>query len=147
MRSTAMRALQAYLWFIAAFHLVVGLGVSLSPGFAQAVARGYGATVDWTPQFIAILRPLGAFMIILGVIATFAARDPVRYAGVVYGFIALFALRALQRIVFAGYLTQAFGIAAGRNMVNVVIFAGQAALLFALWNVATRRPAAAPAPA
>jgi hypothetical protein len=142
-----MRALQAYLWFIAAFHLAVGLGVSLSPEFAQAVARGYGATVNWTPQFVTILKPLGAFMIILGVVATFAARDPVRYAGVVYGFIALFALRALQRLVFAGDITQAFDIAPGRNMANVIIFVGQSALLFALWHAATRRPAAAHAPA
>jgi len=42
--------LKAYLWFIAAFHLVVGIAVNVSASLTQAIARGYGATVDWTPQ-------------------------------------------------------------------------------------------------
>ena len=66
MASTSQRALSAYLWFIAAFHLFVGLSVNLSMPFTQAIAAGYGAQVDWTPQFTYILHPLGAFMIVLG---------------------------------------------------------------------------------
>jgi hypothetical protein len=130
--------LKAYLWFIAAFHLVVGIAVNVSASLTQAIARGYGATVDWTPQFTYILHPLGAFMIALGVLAIAAARDPRRYSAVIGGFVLLFAIRALHRVVFGDAVTSAFGIAPSRNMINFAIFALQAVLLFVLWRAAMR---------
>ena len=134
----AYQILKGYLWFIAAFHLVVGLAVNVSSSLTQAIARGYGATVDWTPQFTYILHPLGAFMIALGVMAIAAARDPRRYSAVVGGFVLLFAIRALHRVVFGSAITDAFGISSSRNMINMVIFAAQAVLLFVLWRAAMR---------
>lgn len=132
------RILKAYLWFIAAFHLFVGIAVNASLPLTRMIANWYGATVDWTPQFTYILHPLGAFMIALGVMAAAAARDPRRYSAVVGGFVLLFAIRALHRVVFGGVLQSAFGIASSRNMVNMVIFAVQAILLFVLWRAAMR---------
>jgi hypothetical protein len=134
----AYQTLKAYLWFIAAFHLLVGLAVNTSPSLTQSIARGYGATVDWTPQFTYILHPLGAFMIALGVLAAAAARDPRRYSAVVGGFVLLFAIRALHRVIFGDAITTAFGISASRNMVNMAVFALQAVLLFVLWRAAMR---------
>ncbi len=139
------RILKGYLWFIAAFHLAVGIAVNVSASLTQAIARGYGASVDWTPQFTYILHPLGAFMIALGVMAIAAARDPRRYSAVVGGFVLLFAIRALHRVVFGGAITAAFGIAPSRNMVNMLIFAGQAVLLFVLWRAAMRDAGTQPA--
>lgn len=130
--------LKGYLWFIAAFHLLVGISVNVSLPMTQAIARGYGATVDWTPQFVYILHPLGAFMIALGVMAAAAARDPRRYPAVIGGFVALFAIRALHRVVHADVLQSAFGIEPGRNMANMAVFAVQAVLLFVLWRAAMR---------
>lgn len=134
----AYRILKAYLWFIAAFHLLVGIAVNVSSSLTQAIARGYGATVDWTPQFTYILHPLGAFMIALGVMAIAAARDPRRYSAVVGGFVLLFAIRALHRVVFGDAITTALGISASRNMANMVLFALQAVVLFLLWRAAMR---------
>lgn len=136
MQSTATRILKAYLWFIAAFHLFVGIAVNVSLPLTRAIADGYGATVDWTPQFVYILRPLGAFMIILGVLAAAAAREPMRYSSVVLGFVALFTIRALHRVIFGDVLATEFGISPSRNMVNMAIFFGQALLLFLLWRAA-----------
>ena len=130
--------LKAYLWFIAAFHLLVGIAVNVSSSLTQLIARGYGATVDWTPQFTYILHPLGAFMIALGVIAIAAARDPRKYSAVIGGFVLLFAIRALHRVVFGGAITAAFGIPSSRNMIAFVIFALQAVVLFVLWRAAMR---------
>src|SRR5690349_18794431 len=132
----ASSILKAYLWFIAAFHLLVGIAVNVSPSLTQAIARGYGATVDWTPQFTYILHPLGAFMIALGVMAIAAARDPRRYSAVVGGFVLLFVIRALHRVIFGSAITAAFGIAPSRNTLNLVIFALQAVVLFLLWRAA-----------
>lgn len=138
MQSTSTSALKAYLWFIAAFHLFVGIAVNVSLPLTRAIAAGYGATVDWTPQFVYILHPLGAFMIILGALAAAAAREPMRYSAVVLGFVALFAIRALHRLVFDDVLASSFGISSSRNMLNMAIFAGQALLLFLLWRAARR---------
>jgi len=134
----AYSILKAYLWFIAAFHLLVGIAVNVSPELTRAIARGYGATVDWTPQFSYILHPLGAFMIALGVMAVAAARDPRRYSAVVGGFVLVFVIRALHRLVFGSAITAAFGISASRNMANMAIFALQAVVLFLLWRAAMR---------
>jgi hypothetical protein len=134
MQSTSLRVLKGYLWFIALFHLAVGLAVNVSPALTRSIAAAYGATVDWTPQFVYILHPLGAFMIALGLMAIAAARDPHRYEWVVLGFVALFAIRALHRIIFADVLSSAFSIAPSRNMLNMVVFIALAILLFGLWR-------------
>lgn len=136
MTTPAQRALSLYLWFIALFHLFVGLSVNLSPAFTRMIAAGYGATVDWTPQFSYIIRPLGAFMIVLGALAAVAARQPARYPAVVLGFVALFAIRALHRVFFGDVLASAFGIAASRNTLNMIVMAAQAVLLLVLWRAA-----------
>ena len=147
MPTTSQRVLKAYLWFIALFHLFVGVAVNVSPAFTQMIARGYGATVDWTPQFTYILHPLGAFMIVLGLLAGAAAREPERYEGVILGFVVLFVIRALHRLVYGGVLTQAFGISGSRNTANMIVFLAQAILLFLLWRAARARSRyVAPAP-
>ena len=140
MPSTAQRALKAYLWFIAIFHLFVGLAVNMSEGFTRMIAAGYGATVDWTPQFSYILHPLGAFMIVLGFLAAVAARDPERYDAVIFGFIGLFLIRSMHRLVFGSVLTSAFGISASRNTFNMILMAVLAIVLFLLWRAARARP-------
>ena len=139
MPTTSQRVLKAYLWFIALLHLFVGVAVNVSPAFTQMIARGYGATVDWTPQFTYILHPLGAFMIVLGLLAGAAAREPERYEGVILGFVVLFVIRALHRLVYGGVLTQAFGISRSRNTANMIVFLAQAILLFFLWRAARTR--------
>lgn len=148
MPSTSQRVLKAYLWFIALFHLFVGVAINLSPSFTRMIADGYGARVDWTSQFTYILHPLGAFMIVLGLLAGAAAREPERYEGVILGFVTLFVIRALHRLVYGDVLTQSFGIAPSRNMTNAIIFIAQAILLFSLWRAArTQARIVTPAPA
>jgi len=139
MPSTAQRALKAYLWFIAVFHLFVGLSVNLSAGFTRSIAAMYGAQVDWTPQFTYILHPLGAFMIVLGVLAAVAARDPERYEAVVLGFVLLFAIRALHRLVFGDVITSAFAIPSSRNMIAMIVFVVQSVVLLLLWRASRAR--------
>ncbi len=128
--------LQVLLWLVCAFHVVVGLGLNLSADFPQVMASYYGATVDWTPAFLYIVKPLGAFMLALGVMAGFAARDPLGHAAVVYGFVVLFAVRGLQRFIFQSEIGEAVGIEASRNVTNGIIFLVLAAALFFLFRAA-----------
>jgi hypothetical protein len=149
----ALRVLQVLMWGVCAFHAIIGLGLNLgSSGFIDAVARFYGADVKTlSPDFLYILRPLGAFMLALGIIAALAALEPVRYRGVIYAFAVLFVLRAFHRVLLGEEAEQLFGISAARNAFQMVFFFALAAALVALdwWHTthpATRSIKAAPRP-
>ena len=128
--------LSYFLWGACAFHVIVGLGLNVSPAFPQVMANAYGATVDFTPAFLYIVKPVGAFMLAIGVMAGFAARDPLGNQAVIYGLIVLFVMRALQRFVFQDEIANAVGIAASRNISNAVFFILLAVVLGVLYNLA-----------
>jgi hypothetical protein len=140
MTPTAYRALQFFLWFICAFHVIVGLSLNVPLVPLPALADYYGAQVDWTPQFVYILKPVGAFMCVLGGLAGVAALTPLRHGAIIYGFVALFALRALQRLVFQQEIHTAFAIAPTRNLGAMVLFFAMAAALFVLYRHVARHP-------
>lgn len=142
MHPKSLQALKLFLWAICAFHVIVGIGLNLSPAFPQLMAGYYGATVHWTADFLYILKPLGAFMLVMGVLAGVAATDPIRHAPIVYGFVLLFALRTLQRIIHQGELADVFNIATTRNLGNIVFFAGMALGLYLLYRAARGATAA-----
>ena len=150
MNSSTVALLRFTMWFVCIFHIGVGLALNLDIGLKEWVATSlYGAHPDWSDaQFVYILKPLGAFMISLGVIAAIAARDPLGQRGIVYAFSLLFALRALQRLVFLGESSRAFAIAPGRTIGAMVAMVALALLLLYLARaagptVSSRRGAAA----
>jgi hypothetical protein len=138
MPGTSSRLLQALLWFVCAFHVIVGVGLNVSDRFPQLMAGYYGANVDWNPQFSYILKPLGVFMFALGILAAAAARKPLGHGIIVYGFVTIFVLRALQRVVLWPEIRGAFEITPGRNFGNAVFFFVLAGLLLGLYRVAAR---------
>ena len=141
MSTKLISSLKWLLWFVCAFHLIVGIGLNVSAGFPQAVAEYYGATVDWTPEFQYIVKPIGAFMIAIGIMAGAAARNPLANSSVVHGLVALFVMRGLQRIVFREEIANALAIAGGRNIANAIFFLLMAAVLFFLFRAARQRAA------
>lgn len=126
------QVLQALLCVVCAAHVVIGLGVNLVPGFPPMVAGIYGATVDWTPQFTYILKPLGAFMLTTGLLAGLAAANPVRHAAIVYAVALLFVIRSAQRVFFADESFRAFGITLARDVVVASLFLALAVALVVL---------------
>jgi len=134
MKSATTGALQVFLWLICAYHVIVGLGLNLSPAFPQIMADYYGAQVNWTPAFLYIVKPIGAFMLAMGVMAAWAAREPLGHLAIVYGFVVLFTLRGLQRFAFQDEIASALGIASGRNIGNAVFFLAMAAVDPALFR-------------
>ena len=60
--------LKIVLWGVCAFHLIVGAGLNLLPSMAPLMAKVYGAEVNWNPELAYILKPLGAFMLALGML-------------------------------------------------------------------------------
>lgn len=140
MNTAGLRVLQAYLWMICIFHVVMGVGLNLSPEFSRVVARWYGAErVDVTDQLLVLVKPIGAFMFTLGALAGVAAVRPVRYRAIVYSFSALFLIRAGQRLLWGHEQTAAFGIPAARVTTAMVMFFVMSVTLFALYRYVENR--------
>src|SRR6185503_4870305 len=121
--NTALTLLKVALWITCAFHILVGLSLNLDIGLKEWVGSSlYSAQVDWSqPQFVYILKPLGAFMFILGLMAAIAARNPLPNKLIVYGFALLWLVRSLQRIIFWQEIENAFAIPTG-SLVSGTIF-------------------------
>jgi hypothetical protein len=144
MNTTGLRILQAYLWMICAFHVVIGVGLNVSPDFIPVVAKWYGAEhVDVTSQLLVLVKPIGAFMFILGVMAGVAAVRPLRYRAVVYSFAGLFFIRAMQRVIWGQEQTDAFGIPPDRVTASLLLFLVMSMTLFALYLYVERHSSAA----
>ena len=141
MKSKITGVLQVFLWGICAFHVIVGLGLNLSPAFPQFMAAYYGAEVNWTPELLYLVKPIGAFMLALGVMAAAAARDPLSHSSIVLGFVVLFVLRGIQRFAFQEEIASALSIESGRNIGNAVFFLLMAAALVWLFRAAAKSTA------
>ena len=139
MKSGLHLVLQILLWGICAFNVIIGFGLNLSPDFPQVVASYYGAEVEWTPAFMYIIKPLGAFMITVGLLAGIAARDPLKHAGIVYAVALLFLMRGLQRFIYMDEIANAVNIEPGRNVINGVFFIALSAILVLVYRAFVKK--------
>ncbi len=98
----------------------------------KAAAWFYGANVTLTPQISYIIRMLGAFVLIAGLLGGVAALDPVKNKAIISCIIILLVLRVLQRIIFAKEIFEAFGITNARNLSNIIFFLAIAIALYLL---------------
>jgi hypothetical protein len=139
MKSKSLLSLQALLWGICAFNTLIGIGLNASAEFPQLVAGYYGAEVEWTPAFLYIIKPLGAFMITLGVLAAVAARKPLGHPAIIHGIALLFLMRGLQRFIFMEEIAAAVNIEAARNIGNGIVFLVLAILLIVLNRLSAKQ--------
>ena len=137
----SQRSLKGLLWFIAVYQFLMGALLLMPPQFAQLVVSWYGATVDWTPQFTFILKPLGSYMLMTGLIAAATARADIPHPSITSSFAALFTINALYRILRFEYVRTTFGIASGHLVLQIVVLAGLAAALMLLSRSAVRTTA------
>jgi hypothetical protein len=138
MKSLPFRLLQALLGLASLSHLVIGGGIMVSPEFQRAMASFYGAEVDWTPQLVYILRPLGAFMFVLGLLLAAAALDPWRHRLIIYGLCGVLLLRVLQRVVLQQEIEKAFHISMGRDLTMAGLFLAEAVAILVLLHRAAK---------
>ena len=140
--NTALTLLKVALWITCAFHILVGLSLNLpfEVGLKEWVGSGlYNAQVDWSQlQFVYILKPLGAFMFILGLMAAIAARNPLPNKLIVYGFVLLWLVRSLQRIIFWQEIQNAFVIPTASLMSGTIFVFLSGVLLLVLLYFADR---------
>jgi hypothetical protein len=124
---------------VCAFHVLVGLSLNVDLGFREWVGGTlYNATVDWSDgQFAYIMKPLGAFMIALGVMAAMAAMNPLGNRAIILGFVVLFTMRGLQRLLYMREIESVFAIPANRSLIQMVVMLALAVALFLLWRSAS----------
>lgn len=122
-----------------AFHVLVGLSLNVDIGLREWVGSSlYNAQVDWSDgQFAYIMKPLGAFMIALGVMAAMAARDPLGNRPIIIGFAVLFTMRGLQRLLFMDEIERVFAIPSSRSLVQMVVMLSLAVVLVVLLRAAS----------
>ena len=122
-----------------AFHILVGLSLNVDLGLREWVGSSlYNARVDWSDgQFAYIMKPLGAFMIALGIMAAMAARNPLGNRAIIIGFVILFTMRGLQRLLYMNEIESVFAIPTSRSLVQMVVMLSLAIALMLLWRAAS----------
>lgn len=122
-----------------AFHILVGLSLNVDLGLKEWVGSSlYNAQVDWSDgQFAYIMKPLGAFMIALGIMAAMAARNPLGHRSIIIGFAILFTMRGLQRLLYMNEIESVFAIPSSRSLVQMVVMLSLAAALMLLLRAAS----------
>jgi hypothetical protein len=109
--------------FVAIGHVVTAVPLLFSGEGGLRVAQAmYGASFDPHPQAVYLVRPLGVFMLALGLLQARAALDPWRYRVVIDVTILVFVLRQIQRVFWAPAVFQTFGLTPARHWTGTVFF-------------------------
>jgi hypothetical protein len=139
--STRRTIFRVILGFVSGSNFLIGLLImNAGPGAIAGLGRLYGASdVALTPQFLYIVKPLGAYMVTMGALGLAALRDPERDRNIVYGLGGVLLLRSVQRVVWGDEAQAAFGIPSGRMVAQTVFFL---ALSVSLFYLAPRRRSA-----
>jgi hypothetical protein len=141
MSRVPLLVLQALLAYAGLSHVVIGGGAMLSADFQRRLADLYGVTLGLDPQAIYLARVLGAFMLVLGVMALVAVRDPARHRLVVYGLAGVLLLRDLQRLLHQEEIGRTFGVSPGWNFAVGAFFLVQAVAMVVLLQLVQNRTA------
>jgi hypothetical protein len=108
MKNTLLKIILAA---ISAYHIIFGLFAFLSKDLAVQIGRSvFHMNIVLTDQMGYIINLLGIYAFVFGLFAALAAYRPAKYMHVIYIGIALYAMRLINRLVFAGTVRNAFGV-------------------------------------
>lgn len=123
---------RSILWIICIYHVAIGVILNLpADQLKHLLEIVFGTTKNLTSQALFIVRILGIYMLIFGIGMGLAAWDPIKNRALLSCGAILIAIRALQRLLQADYLAEAFGIASERNWIMAIILAGFAVVIIA----------------
>src|SRR5690349_12421802 len=143
---SAVRWLRVLLVFIAAFHLVAGIGLMFSVSFQHWAVSSYGAKIPWDARDIYFIRVIGSFAFVLGYLAAMAAKDPLKNRIVVIAFIEFFILRNINRHLYSRELYSGFGVSPWINDLTTAFFGAQVVALAVLTWLAVNQERRAAGP-
>ena len=124
-------ALKVLLIAIAIYHVFLGMFAFLSDAAAVQIAKiFFGMNIVATPQLSYIAKLLGIYALFFGIFMFIASRNPQQYRAFICGGVALYAVRVINRIIFAGLVTTAFGVSGFAFWMEIVLLAFFGGLLF-----------------
>jgi hypothetical protein len=99
------KTLKTLLYFFSLYHLVLGLMGILLTSLTQLVERtiaiAFNFSITMDDQTIWMIKVVAVYMLIMGIISFFAAKDPIKYKPIVYAISGLIGIRVIQRVLFA----------------------------------------------
>jgi hypothetical protein len=115
-------ALQLVLVAICVYHLVLGGCAFLSEDLAVWLADAlFSVRVEPTPQVNYLVKLLGIYAILFGLLAATAARAPERHPALLNLVIVLYILRVLNKLVFADLFVRAFNAPPARTWIDIAM--------------------------
>src|SRR5687768_9015681 len=104
--------------WVALGHIITGLPLLFSgEGGMRIAQRMYGASFEPDTQALYLVRPLGVYLLAMGIIQLRAAMDPWRMRAVIDVTILIFVLRQIQRIFWAPAMFETFGLTPARHWI------------------------------
>jgi hypothetical protein len=99
--------------------LLFGLGATISGKYAARYAAVLSrASVRLTPELNYLLKPLGLYVMMFGVLMGYAMIFPAESSSIITWGAAVLFLRAIQRIVISRELQKLFNIPVGLNLLH-----------------------------
>jgi len=112
--------LRGLLWFICAYHIVIGFAANLPPPQASTVAMALlGLHLPDDPALFQVLKPFGIYAMTFGVMMGVAAWNPVKNRALITIGVVLFGLRLLQRLTNLDAVEHSLGVTAARNWATI----------------------------
>lgn len=103
---------RAALWFVSIYHVVMGVIMFSSGELALKVAKVIGGVnIQGSPELGVLSEILACYVIAFGLMMALAAWNPVKHRGALTVGLVLFALRTLQRFIFADKVIEVFQVA------------------------------------
>jgi hypothetical protein len=122
---TKRLALQIVLGMICLYHLFLGVCGFLSQDVAVWLADlAFGIKLEVTPQLSYIVKLLGIYAILFGLMTAIAARAPERHPTLLNLIILLYVLRVVNKLVFSSLFAQAFGVHPARTWIDIAMLFG-----------------------
>ncbi len=123
MKSACTSTLKLVLWIVCIPHLIIGgLGVMPFLSISDLAAAVYKAKIIPSPQLEHVARMLAGYMLITGVLAFLALRDPLKNVAIIYGVIGLLSIRVIQMVSFSSQAFEVFGIPAAWYWAQAILF-------------------------
>ena len=113
--SKSYAAGKSLLWFMIAYHALVGIVLLTSGELAIRLANtGFGWMVEGSPPLGILGEILGCFLITFAAMLFVITLDPVKYSVLLNVALVLIVLRVIQRIVFADKVIEVFKVPEAR---------------------------------
>jgi hypothetical protein len=131
---TRLVGLKIVLWLIALYHVILGVAAFISLDLTLWIAKAmFGVDVELTPQSSYIIRLLGVYVLVFGLLVVLLALDPGRHSVLLSVVVVLYICRILNKIIFIDLFTTAFGATSTRAWIDVAMLAAFGLAVLVLW--------------